>query len=243
MKTAFLSDIHANVEALIAVLESARGRGADRFVCLGDCVGYGAEPEKCFQILIETCDIIVAGNHDLAAAGTLDTSRFSEVARASTEYTKQRLSRGMKQRLAELPPVVVENGLVFCHASPVQPLSFPYIRDLAGATDVFEQSDDFRLALYGHTHQPMAFSRGPDGEVRRWIQPQLTVAEDTSVFCNIGSVGQPRDHDPRASYALLNSDDNILRLHRVDYDVDATADKIERAGLPQMLSRRLTAGI
>jgi len=242
MRTAILSDVHSNVEALTAVLEDARRRHVDEVVCLGDCVGYGAEPGPCIAILREACAVIVAGNHDQAAAGTLDASRFSTLARRSAEYTHDLLTTEEREFLAGLPLEAEHDGLLLVHASPVAPGHFPYIKDLAGAAKAFH-GRQFRAAVYGHTHLPMSFHEHQDGSVTVSLHPSTSLGGEGSFLVNVGSVGQPRDCDPRACYAIHDSSAASLVVRRVEYDIEKTQRKIDASGLPETLGRRLLAGV
>ena len=243
MKTGILSDVHGNVEALTAVLEDMQQRGVDDVVCLGDCVGYGAEPDRCLDILTEACSNIVAGNHDLAAAGKLDESRFNSLARSSVHFTRSKLRKPQLEYLAELPMTAAHDDMLLVHASPSEPMAFPYIKDCHGARTVFE-AGEFKLAVFGHTHQPMAFQCDSSRNVTVSLNPTISLQLDhCSYFINVGSVGQPRDCDPRSCYSIFDSEQQQLRLHRVEYDARQCADKILAEGLPSALGERLLAGV
>lgn len=242
MRTAILSDVHGNVEALTAVLEDIARRDVRATVCLGDCVGYGAEPGVCVDMLHDACSIIVAGNHDQAAAGTLDARRFNTLARQSAEYTRGRLTPAQRQLLRDLPLEAEHEGLLLVHASPVNPGRFPYIKDPAGAAQAFH-GRRFDAAVYGHTHLPMSFHEHEGGAISASLHPRVDLSVPGSFLVNVGSVGQPRDCDPRASYAIHDSEAATLQVRRVAYDIDSATEKIGASGLPAALGRRLLVGI
>jgi diadenosine tetraphosphatase ApaH/serine/threonine PP2A family protein phosphatase len=241
MKVAILSDVHANIDALRVVLDDVARTGASTIACLGDSVGYGAEPSACLDLLFESCEVMLAGNHDLAATGRLDSGRFSEFARHAVGYARDLLTPAQRARLATLPDEDWFGELLFVHASPAKPTEFPYIRDAESARDQFD-GRSFRVAFYGHTHVPLAFH--DDGErVVLSQQPQLRLAADRRHLCNVGSVGQPRDQDPRACYALFDTDSSTLSFRRIEYDVEAAAARVRAAGLPEPLGARLLVGV
>jgi diadenosine tetraphosphatase ApaH/serine/threonine PP2A family protein phosphatase len=241
MRVAIFSDVHANLHALRAVLEDVDRRRVDARACLGDNVGYGAEPRECLDLLFESCTALLAGNHDLAAAGQLSDSRFSGLARHAVEFARRELTPSQRARLGRLPNEELFGELLLVHASPADPADFPYVRDAASAREQFD-ARPFRLALYGHTHLPLVFE--DDGErVALSMRPTVPLAPDARYLCNVGSVGQPRDQDPRACYAIYDSIARTIAFHRVEYDVDAASSRIRAVGLPEELGTRLLVGV
>ena len=242
MRTAILSDVHANLEALRAVLDALAREPVQSIVCLGDCVGYGGDPGDCFDLLLEACDVIVAGNHDRAATGQLDPRRFNDLAKAGAEYSRQALGHARLEALAALPVTAEHDGLLLTHASPCEPDTFPYVRDLRSAYDAFRGAE-FDVCVIGHTHVPVTFFHDAVAEtVHASVEPFVTWA-DQRILCNVGSVGQPRDRDPRAAYVIYDADRQVLERHRVEYDCERAAAAIDRAGLPKALGRRLLVGV
>lgn len=241
MRTAILSDVHANAMALRAVLDDIDRRDVRAIACLGDSVGYGAEPGPCLDLLFEACTTIIAGNHDLAASGRLRDDRFTSVARHGVEYARRLLSPAQRARLAQLPEEDQLGDLLLVHASPNETGEFPYIRDVASAERAFA-SRSFHVAVYGHTHVPLVFHRD-GGRVTLSLNPKVDLARAGSYLCNVGSVGQPRDQDPRACYAIYDGDARTITFHRVQYDVEAASDRIRSAGLPEQLGARLLVGV
>ncbi len=244
MRYAILSDIHGNREALEAILRDAAQQRPDAYVCLGDVVGYGPEPNECVARVRSLGGTVLAGNHDLAAVGALDIDTFSPLARAAIEWTVHVLSDEARQWLSELPLRFESPAFLAVHGSPRDPVE-EYILDLPTALAVFS-AHAFAVCLVGHSHIPGAFILEEDGAVAaRTLLPEDTVhLEPTSRYIlNVGSVGQPRDGDPRASYLLLDTAARTATLHRVHYAIEVTQKKIVAEGLPISLARRLSIGL
>jgi diadenosine tetraphosphatase ApaH/serine/threonine PP2A family protein phosphatase len=243
MHYAILADIHANLEALTAVLADInRGGGAGEFWVLGDIVNYGPDPGKCIDKLLELPLTAVSGNHDLAAIGKLSAEFFNADAAAALGWTAGQLTAGDIEFLGSLPETVERGGFTLVHGSPRAP-AVEYLMTIAAARQNFGLLAT-RHALTGHTHQPAAFKLEDSGNVRYLplsggIELSLS---DGRYIINPGSVGQPRDGDPRASYAVYDSEAAVIRLHRVDYDIKATQAKMAAAGLPSNLIARLETG-
>ncbi|HEX3177333.1 MAG TPA: metallophosphoesterase family protein [Methylomirabilota bacterium] len=240
MKYAILSDIHGNLEALRAVLDDA-GPRADGVLCLGDTVGYGADPEACVDLLATRAGGIVAGNHEWGVAERLDLTWFNRWARAAAEWTRERLDDSHRSWLAALPLALEVGDATLVHASPAQPDEWDY---LVTAEDGWAAFAHFatRWCFVGHSHVPGMWSLGSSGPEHE-PQPRVIVSErGRRYIVNVGSVGQPRDRDPRAAYALWDVEAGSVELRRVEYDIAAARRKIEAAGLPRFLADRLAAG-
>ena len=241
MKVAVFSDVHANLAALRAVMDDIDRVGVSARLCLGDSVGYGADPRACLDLLLQSCDVLLAGNHDLAASGRMPLDRFSGLARHAVDYARDLLTGPQQARLAALTDEEWWGDLLLVHASPADPSEFPYVRDADAARGQFD-GRHFRAAFYGHTHLPLAFH--DDGErVGLTVRPRIEMASGIRYLCNVGSVGQPRDQDPRACWALYDSDARTIAFRRVAYDVDASSARIREAGLPEALASRLLVGV
>jgi len=243
VRYAVFSDVHANMEAFEAVLADAGRRSPDAYVCLGDIVGYGPDPNECVARVRGLGAIAIAGNHDRAAAGLFETAAFSPLARAAIEWTARVLTAEHRAFLAALPERLESPAFLGVHGSPRDPVE-EYILTLPQALAIFAESE-FRVCLVGHTHIPGLFVRSRDGHV---YAPDLApdalvrLAAASRYIVNAGSVGQPRDGDPRAAYLMYDGGGRGVTLHRVEYAVAATQAKMRARGLPPLLSRRLAAG-
>ena len=234
MRYAILSDIHGNLEALRAVLADCAG-AVDSVLCLGDTVGYGPDPLACVELVAETAESTVAGNHEYAVAGRMDLEWFNRYARAAAEWTRERLDDDHRAYLGALPLAREVAGATLVHASPAQPEEWDY---LVTAEDGFFAFGHFatRWCFVGHSHVPGAWSLGSSGAAR------VESERGRRYLVNVGSVGQPRDRDPRAAYAIWDVDAGRVEIRRVAYDHAATRRKIVAAGLPRFLADRLAAG-
>lgn len=230
-----LSDIHGNLAALKAVLEDAAGVKADSTVCLGDIAGYGSHPIECIEIIKRECDEVVAGNHDLGAAGLIGISHFNPDGRVAIEWVRTQLEKQNADWIKSLPLQTFYYGISLSHASVKDPSSWIYILNSAAAIDAVLAAGEY-LSIYGHTHISMQWNRLGDCSDR----PAGTFADYSLLNC--GSVGQPRDGDPRAAYLLVNTEERTFRHVRVKYDVHAAATAILDAGLPINLAKRLYLG-
>ncbi len=232
MKYAFLSDIHSNLEALTAALKAIQERRPDHIICLGDIVGYGADPSACLHLIRQEADIIIMGNHDAAVVGAADLYWFNDFARTAVLWTRTALSDEEKEFLGALPLESVSDDLHFVHGTPRDPAGWHYIFSSYDAIPQFVHIKG-HTCFVGHSHVP--------GDYRE--KPPLSGEEGTGRrIINVGSVGQPRDRDPRLCCAIYNAESRYLELVRAEYDVAAAAAKIRRAGLPDFLAERLNWG-
>lgn len=240
MKYAVLSDIHGNLEALEAVLTDVAAWNPDAVFCLGDFVGYGPDPNACVARLRPVVAAAVAGNHDLAALGELDVSFFNPLAAAAIRWTQVQLSSETRAFLHGLPERIERDGFLAVHGSVRDPIE-EYIFDPATA-EVSFHARAFRICAVGHTHVPAVFTKHNDGVRAGVLTPETPLRIDPAsrYIINAGSVGQPRDGDPRAAYLRL--DDDAAHLVRVEYAVERTQEKMLAAGLPPALAERLAYG-
>ncbi len=245
MRAAVLSDVHANLPALEAVLAAIRGAGVDEVWCLGDVVGYGADPVACTGLVRESCDVCLAGNHDIAVLGELDISSFSESARAAVEWTRERVDADTLDFLRGLEPAMTHAGIDLFHASPRDPV-WEYVLSIEQAEAGFD-AQEARIGLIGHSHVALYFSR-PEGARHGHAHGAqagdgaLLEVESGAWMLNPGSVGQPRDADPRAAWMELDTEELTARFHRVPYEVELAAAAIREGGLPEPLAERLFTG-
>ncbi len=239
MKYAILSDIHGNLDAFEAVLASAKAEGVEDYLCLGDVVGYGAQPRECLDLVQSTCRGVVAGNHDFAVFGRIETEFFNAYAKQSTVWTKEQLGPDRLEFLGSLPLVEHCDGFSIVHATLDTPELFGYVHSSYDAfLSLSRLSGD--VCFIGHSHVPITFIR------RRFIsysfESEIEIEPGSKVLVNVGSVGQPRDNCPLAAYALYDSTARKVSIRRIPYDVDAAAHKIREAGLPEILGERLKYG-
>ena len=220
----------------------ALGVGPGAVVCLGDIVGYGADPEAAVDLVLGYDAIAVAGNHDYAAAGLLDVEWFNPFARAAAEWTAERLHPAQSRYLSGLPLVREHLGAVLVHASPEDPEEWPYLVSPGDGVRAFAAFST-PLCFVGHSHLPAVWIRYDDGRVDfARGAAHLTLGCEERYLINVGSVGQPRDGDPAAAYALWDLDAGSVEIRRVSYDAAEARRRIHAAGLPLLLGDRLLHG-
>ena len=244
MRYGILSDIHGNLEALQACLDALSSEKIDGYLCLGDIVGYGANPNECLELVWGLTSEVVAGNHDHAAVGKLDVLSFNHNAAEAAFWTMQRLTRSGGQYLRDLPLTRRYDHLLAVHATPSQPERWLYLLSLENARTEFEAfPDGVTVCVIGHTHTPVVFEwNGVSRSGLRLAQGAYPIREGCRYLVNVGSVGQPRDGDPRAACGIYDTDAAIIEIKRVDYDFASTQKKIRKAGLPDALATRLGVG-
>lgn len=244
MKFAIFGDVHGNLEALEAVLADMEEQGATHPLCLGDLVGYGANPAECVEVVRALGCPVVRGNHDdLATSGKIPAS-FSEAAKISLDYACRHLNPSQRNFLRRLPMIWTEDPMTLVHATLDGPESWGYISTRLEAQTCFLYQKT-PVCFVGHTHRPCAFAQ--EKEVRPLefrhvdVHPDRTKVGRKFLF-NVGSVGQPRDGDWRASYAIYDTLEQWVDLRRVGYDIEKASAKILKAGLPESLAKRLFKG-
>ncbi|HZA58338.1 MAG TPA: metallophosphoesterase family protein [Solirubrobacterales bacterium] len=241
MRVAVLTDIHSNLPGLEAVLESIDSAAPEQTWCLGDVVGYGAQPDECTALVREHCDLCLVGNHDLAVTGEIDTDVFSASAAAAVEWTRRTCSEETMGFLNSLKPESSDHEVGLYHASPRDPV-WEYVLAIDQARECMEEQSA-RVSLIGHSHVALFFSdAGPQGSGGQAPGGhRLDLSEDRWLV-NPGSAGQPRDGDPRVAWLELDTEAWTAAYHRVDYDIGRAADAIREAGLPDLLADRLSVG-
>jgi diadenosine tetraphosphatase ApaH/serine/threonine PP2A family protein phosphatase len=245
LRVAVISDVHSNQPALEAVLAATDEAGVEELWCLGDVVGYGAQPDACADLIQQRCDVCLAGNHDLAVLGELDISSFSETAAVAVEWTREQASAATLEFLRGLEPAGARNGVGLFHGSPRDAI-WEYVLSIDQAEAGLDAQRE-RVGLIGHSHIALFFTRPDGGQAGDTQGAQagdgaLLSLEDGSWLLNPGSVGQPRDGDPRAAWLELDTEEWTARFHRVPYDVATAAETILAAGLPSQLAERLEVG-
>ncbi len=245
MRVAVITDIHANLPALEATLDAIGEAESEEVWCLGDIVGYGAEPDACADLVRERCALCLVGNHDLAVLGVLDIAAFSESAAEAVVWTRENVAERTLELLRELEPTGSREGIALFHASPRDPV-WEYVLSGEQADACLDVQPE-RIALIGHSHRSLFFTR-PAGNGHRELRGGQAT-DGTAIdlgsgrwLVNPGSVGQPRDGDPRAAWLELDTDEKTAYFHRVSYDIGRAAGSIAAAGLPGRLADRLYVG-
>lgn len=241
------ADVHSNLEALEAVLEAARKQGAERFLFLGDMVGYGPDPNACTRLVRDISDAAVCGNHDLAAVGRQDISWFNSIAQKAIRWTTSQLDPDAREYIESLPSELLIDSLLLAHGSPLDPIREYLLDPWAAAASFHDRT--FEICLVGHSHSPLIFElesreEGP-GEVAL-SEPApgdiLEMKPGNRYIINPGGVGQPRDGNPQAAFGMYDPDDHSFRFGRVAYPLEVTQAKMKQAGLPAQLIERLSRG-
>ena len=242
MRLAVVSDIHSNLHALEATLAAIDGEAPDELWCLGDLVGYGPRPNECCTAIAERADVCLAGNHDLAVRGTIDLEEFGGEAAVAARWTREVLAPEAQVLLDRLEPEGAAHGVALYHGSARDPI-WEYVLSDEGALVTLELTQS-PLVLVGHSHVALRVVKSGD-EVVGGVAAAGTELELDGVraLLNPGSVGQPRDGDPRAAYLLLDLDAQHASFRRVEYDVKRTQHEMRDAGLPEMLAGRLELGL
>ncbi len=240
MRYGILADIHGNLEAFNAVIEACRNYGVRQFFCLGDIVGYGANPKECIALVRENKMTTVAGNHDWAACGRLDREYFNPTAKEAIIWTAEHLTNEEKSYLYNLELTFTHKEFILVHGTLNQPEEFHYLTDIDESMDTFYLMDR-GVCFVGHTHVPQIFVKDKDN-VDFCPLDYVEVEGDGKYIVNVGSVGQPRDGNPMAAYGIYDPDLKRIEIKRVPYDVKAAQKKILEASLPEMLASRLTIG-
>jgi len=239
MRFAIFSDLHANLEATEAVLQDANEKECTHFVCLGDLVGYNANPHECVEIVRQLDCPTVKGNHDEQACLGESSRDFNDLAEKAINWTRAHLTEQDKQWLAELRMTRQVRDFTIVHATLDTPAEWGYVFKNLDAVASFTYQHT-TVCFFGHTHVAGAFVR--DEGVKRVLTPHLTIEPGKKYFINTGSVGQPRDGDWRAAYCVYDTERNVVEQRRVKYDLATAQNKIIKAGLPRLLAERLELG-
>ena len=246
MRYLIFSDIHGNLEALNALLKFAAKRRIDHFVCLGDLVGYGASPNECIQKIRSLRPLsMIRGNHDKAVMGLDSIETFNPVAAAAIYWTTKKILKKNAEFLTHLPkgPQIVDDTFAICHGAP-----FDEDYYIFGEFDAAEAFDYLKLPIcfFGHTHFPFVYAKrdmAVDGTFLEGNSNEVKLEKDVTYLINPGSVGQPRDRNPRTSFAIYDTDARFIKFFRIDYDIDDAKAKILASALPPALAERLSLGI
>jgi diadenosine tetraphosphatase ApaH/serine/threonine PP2A family protein phosphatase len=241
MQIALVSDIHSNFVALEAVLEALPPY--DELWCLGDTIGYGPRPNECLAAVRDRATHVLTGNHDLASLGEISLDNFNSLARDANLWNNEQLKPDLRTYLRERRGLLVANDTTLAHASPRDPI-WEYILDVDTALDNLEHFST-QVCLVGHSHVPLIFAYDAQHRVRFAHAPagsSVTLEPGTRYIFNPGSVGQPRDGNPDAAYALWDTEHRTIRFERVSYDIGKTQQQMREARLPELLAERLEYG-
>ena len=236
---AILSDIHGNLEGLTAVLKDAADQHVTQYVCLGDIVGYNANPIECLERIRELDCVTVSGNHDHYCSFDDDLTGFHPLAADAVDWTRRQLSADQQKFLAELPMVQRVENFTIVHSTLDMPEMWGYVFESLEAEASFNYQMT-TVCFYGHTHVPLAFEKA-DG-VTGGVYERLKISLEKKYLVNVGSIGQPRDGDARAAYGIYDMEKKEIQLRRVPYDIATAQAKIRKAGLPERLAARLAIG-
>lgn len=239
MRYAIISDIHANLHALEAVLEDIKKHTVQTYICLGDIVGYGAFPDECVQRIRDLGCVTVAGNHDYAALGKISIEHFNSLAKTTTLWTQENMTNESIEYLNSVGLVEELEDISIVHGSYYSPELFDYVQTSYDAYLSLSKMNS-KVCFIGHSHIPVTFLQNPF--VTYSLDAEIDVPADGKTLVNVGSVGQPRDQNPRSSYAIYDNEEERIWINRVSYDIDGAIEGITEKGLPSMLGERLKIG-
>jgi len=241
MQLAIISDVHANLEALTAVIRDIEKETVERIFFLGDAVGYGAEPNKCIKLICDFCDVRLLGNHDYVAMGLESPEYFNVAAKQSIFWTRKALTRKAMEQISDFEMEATFLDYYFVHASPDNPSEWNYLLTTEEASKNFEFFSQ-GYCFIGHSHLPAVFCRYPDGTVKSQASESFVAEPGCRYIINVGSVGQPRDGNKNACYLIADSDANSFEFRRLPYDLTKAQKKMKKAQLPDFLVTRLASG-
>lgn len=241
MKYSIFSDIHSNLEALQAALDSMEREGAEKRIFLGDIVGYGANPNECIEILRDRADLALAGNHDYGLIGKTDLDCFNRYARDALLWTKEVVSGENIDYLKSLPIRKESGSMTLVHSSPREPERWHYITNPAEAVEQFPAFNT-QVCFIGHSHHPIIIEMNPAGEISGGLESEMKIKSGHCYIINAGSIGQPIDGNPDAAYCLYDSEQGLAKIIRVPYNIKGQQAKMKKAGLPEHLINRIEHG-
>jgi diadenosine tetraphosphatase ApaH/serine/threonine PP2A family protein phosphatase len=244
MLIAIFSDVHANLEALEKVLRYYKGQSPDRYIFLGDAVGYGPNPNEVCNLLRDLKGLtMILGNHDAAVAGRMPYNEYYDAARQALDWTAEQLSAENRVWLKSIPYKVSECECTFSHGSPIVPEAFEYLFIPEQILDLYDVWDSFSsMTFIGHSHLSISF-KFDEENVTPLIADEIVYSPKFKYIVTVGSVGQPRDRDPRACCGLYDTEKRVFRYQRIDYDQEKTKKKIIKAGLAAAFGERLLVGM
>jgi predicted phosphodiesterase len=241
MKYAIIADIHANLEAWLAVKAELEKEKPDQIICLGDIVGYGADPRQCLKEAEAVCGKIIAGNHDWAVCGKFDVNYFNSYAREAVKWTEDVIDENHKNYLAKLPIMLDIADFTCVHGSLYHPEEFNYILNLDAAAMTFANLKK-HICFIGHSHSPAIIVNNTKDDIDYVDSEVIEILDENKYIINVGSIGQPRDGNPKSSYCIYDTQQRMIEIKRVAYEVHLAQKKIIEAGLPHFLATRLAGG-
>jgi len=241
MRYALLSDIHANLESLLQVLHALRNESIDSYFCLGDIVGYGANPNECIEEIRNICGVCVAGNHDRASIGLISEDVFNEYAREAVIWTRAALGADGARYLKSLDLVFEHDSFTMVHGTLDAPGEFEYMLSPKNAAGTFPFMRG-PVCFVGHSHICGTFIQDEGGRISYTAMPVVPIKNGCKYIINVGSIGQPRDNNPKAAYGIFDTVKMRVEIKRVSYDFLAAGEKIIKAGLPGYLADRIVKG-
>lgn len=241
MKYIIFSDVHGNLEAIESFCRVIESIGHDKKVCLGDNVGYNADPNFAVEWIREEVDLVLAGNHDYAVLKKTDTRYFNPIAYQACVWTRNVLTKTNKEYLDTLSVAKDEDDIYWVHSSPFEPTEWHYVTERLGAEENF---DSFKqtLCFIGHSHLPGILEKNESGEIRSCVASRMELSPKSRYIINVGSLGQPRDGNPEPTFVFYDSASHVVEFHRFPYDLSSTQEKIRACGLPSHLADRLENG-
>lgn len=243
MRLGIFSDIHSNLEALEAIVEAYKGMSIDKYICLGDVVGYGANPNECCDIVKEFAEVVVLGNHDAAVSGRMEYSYYYDAAREALDWCAAQLTEENRKWLNGLPYLHFLDDMCFSHGNPLCPEEFEYIFTIDQASELLPRLDKIaQVNFIGHSHLTKSFALSP-GEVNEVVARRFGLRRHRKYVITDGSVGQPRDYDSRACCTVFDTETRVFEYHRSEYDVETAAKKIFEAELAVNFGKRLFLGV
>lgn len=241
MRYGIISDIHSNLEALEVAIEALSHEKIDRYLCVGDIVGYGADPEECIKKTKTLNPVIVCGNHDTAASDLTNVRDFNEAAKEAVIWTQNNLVEKDIKFLKTLKFVYKDQHLTLVHGTLEEPEVFRYMLDATAARATFKLLET-QVCFVGHSHVPGVFLY-KNGRINYFCREKIKIAKNERIIVNVGSIGQPRDGDPKLCYCIYDRRKGLIELKRLPYNVEKTQKKILRVGLPPFLAYRLGKGV
>lgn len=241
MRVALLADVHANLEALEAVLADIETQAVDQLYSLGDVIGYGCDPLACLDLIEQSCSVKLMGNHEYVVLGRSPLDNLNANARDSIIWTKEQMTEQSLAFISTFGMIHVDDNAAYVHASPDLPDQWHYLLSVEDAVPAFAATAS-RLVFFGHTHLPIIFSQGGNGQIKSKAGHSFEPDAENRYLVNVGSVGQPRDNDNRACYVIFDADAGEITYRRVPYDIERTQEKLIDARMPRLLIERLVAG-